>query len=70
MVLVALYVGATIYHTKKMPESVSAMVYAFPFKWLWTIWLWLVTFQTTKENPPAKQGKAAIGHSLKSMDCR
>lgn len=40
MVLVALYVGATIYHTKKMPESVSAMVYAFPFKWLWTIWLW------------------------------
>lgn len=44
MILVALYVGATIYHTKKMPESVSAMVYAFPFKWLWTIWLWLVTF--------------------------
>ena len=45
IVLVALFVGATIYHTRSIPDSVSAMVYSLPHGWryLWTAWLWAVS---------------------------
>lgn len=45
ILLVALYVGATIWRTGEIPESISAMVYTLPnggAQWLWTIWLWAV----------------------------
>lgn len=44
IVLVVLYVGITIYFTKSIPNSVSAMVYALPAagKYLWTVWIWAV----------------------------
>ena len=45
LILVVLFVGATIYHTKTIPDSVSAMVYSLPHGWryLWTAWLWAVS---------------------------
>ena len=45
LTLVVLFVGATIYHTHKIPDSVSAMVYSLPHGWryLWTAWLWAVS---------------------------
>lgn len=41
ILLVALYVGATIWKHKELPESISAMVYNLPKQgqWLWTVWL-------------------------------
>lgn len=45
ILLVVLYVGATIWVKKEIPESISAMVYDLPeggWRWLWTIWLLLV----------------------------
>ena len=45
ILLVVLFVGATIWKTKKVPESISAMVYDLPdgaLKWTWSIWIWLV----------------------------
>ena len=47
IVLAVLFVGTATALKKQIPESVSAMVYAFPFKWLWTIWLWAVTILIT-----------------------
>lgn len=44
MVVAVLYVGAAICRIKTFPDSISAMVYAFRFKWLWTIMIWLVAF--------------------------
>lgn len=29
-----------------LPESISALVYTFKHKWLWTLWLWLTTLLT------------------------
>lgn len=45
ILLVALYVGATIWVHKRLPDSVSAMVYNLPKggKYLWTLWIWSVT---------------------------
>ena len=45
MVLVVLFLGATIHHCREIPDSVSAMVYALPHAWryLWTVWLWAVS---------------------------
>lgn len=43
--LVASYVGAAIWKDKKLPESISAMVYILPkggWQWLWTIWLVII----------------------------
>lgn len=45
ILLVVLFVGATIWIKKELPESISAMVYVLPkggWRWLWSIWLWLV----------------------------
>lgn len=43
--LVALYVGATIWKHKELPESISAMVYDLskPWRWIWSVWLATVT---------------------------
>ena len=43
--MVALYVGAAIWKERKLPESISAMVYVLPKtgQWLWTIWIWAIT---------------------------
>ena len=45
LILVVLFVGATIYHTRSIPDSVSAMVYALPTagRYLWTVWIWAVS---------------------------
>ena len=43
--LVALYVGATIWSARKLPDSVSAIVYMLPRagQWAWTVWVWAVS---------------------------
>ncbi len=49
ILLVALYVGATIWRKRELPESVSAMVYELPkggWQWAWTVWLWIVAIFT------------------------
>lgn len=46
IIMVVSFVGATIIKTKAIPDSISSMVYVLPdgsARWLWTIWLWLVT---------------------------
>lgn len=45
ILLVALYVGATIWKHKELPESISAMVYDLskPWRWVWSVWLATVT---------------------------
>lgn len=46
-VLVALAgVAGAIIKEKKLPESISGMVFTLKgnWKWLWTIWLWAVSF--------------------------
>lgn len=49
VLLVALYVGATIWRFRALPDSISAMVYALPeggCRWLWSAWLALVGILT------------------------
>ena len=49
VLLVALYVGATIWRFRALPDSISAMVYALPeggCRWLWSAWLALVGLLT------------------------
>lgn len=43
--LAVLFVGATIMRTKKIPESISAMVYSLPksSRWIWIVWMWAVS---------------------------
>ena len=45
IILVVLYASITIYHSKSIPDSVSAMVYALPTagRYLWTVWIWAVS---------------------------
>ena len=46
ILLVVLYVGATIWKERKLPHSISAMVYSLPeggWRYLWTIWVWAIT---------------------------
>lgn len=45
LLLATLYVGVAIGKARELPESISAMVYVLPkggWRWLWTVWLWLV----------------------------
>lgn len=44
--LVLVYVGGYVITMHSFPDSISAMVYDFPqgWQWLWTVWLWLVSF--------------------------
>lgn len=46
ILLVVLYVGTTIWKKKRVPESISAMVYDLPrsWQWLWIVWMELSTF--------------------------
>ena len=45
ILLVALYVGATIWRRRELPESVSAMVHDLskPWRWVWSVWLATIT---------------------------
>jgi hypothetical protein len=47
ILLVAVYVGATIWRMKGLPESISAMVYELPRKWQWVWSAWLVAVAFT-----------------------
>lgn len=50
VLLVALYVGATIWKHRELPDSVSAMVYYLKkgnSRWIWTVWIWAATFTLT-----------------------
>lgn len=42
------YTGAVIWKRKKLPESISALVYSLPNKWQWTwiVWMWVVAITT------------------------
>ncbi len=46
VLLVILFVGITICAERKLPDSISALAYLIPKKgvWIWTLWLWAVTF--------------------------
>lgn len=46
ILLVVLYVGATIWRKRELPESVSAMVFDLrkAWRWLWQAWLAAVMF--------------------------
>ena len=46
LVLVISVMGIAIVRERSLPESISAIVYIFKHKWLWTIWLWLVALLT------------------------
>ena len=44
LLMAVLYVGAAIIIKKKLPDSISSMVYILPeggWRWLWTVWIWL-----------------------------
>ena len=47
ILLVAVYVAATIWRMKALPESISAMVYELPRKWQWVWSAWLVAVAFT-----------------------
>lgn len=49
ILLVVLYVGATIWKRRGLPESISAMVFDLPkgWQWVWGVWLWAVAFLTS-----------------------
>lgn len=40
------FMGVAIWKKKKLPESISSIVFVFRHKWLWTMWLWTVGFLT------------------------
>ena len=46
ILLVTSFVGVAIWRAKALPESISSLVYVFKHKWLWTVWLWAVSFLT------------------------
>ena len=44
--LVVLYCGAAVWKARRLPESISAIVFDLSGRWRWTwgAWLWAVTF--------------------------
>lgn len=49
MVLMVACIAAFIIKNKELPKSISAMVYDLPnggLKWLWTIWVWVISVFT------------------------
>ena len=48
IILVVSFVGITIWRTKELPESISAMVWSLKgdWKWLWSVWLMAVSIFT------------------------
>lgn len=50
ILLVALYVGATIWKHRELPDSISALVYYLKkgnSRWIWTLWIWAATYTLT-----------------------
>ena len=47
ILLAVSYIGAAIWKERCIPESISSIVYVFGERWLWTVWLWAVSFLTT-----------------------
>lgn len=43
ILLVVSFVGITIFRTKEIPESISAIVFTMKHPWLWSVWLWAST---------------------------
>lgn len=45
LLMAVAYIAAVIIKDKKLPDSISALVYALPNKWqwIWTLWLWVVS---------------------------
>lgn len=46
VLLVASVMGVAIWRMKALPDSISATVFVFKYKWLWTIWLVFVDVLT------------------------
>ena len=46
ILLAASFLGVAIWKERGLPDSISALVYVFRQKWLWTVWLWAVSFLT------------------------
>ena len=46
LVLAVSFTGIAMMRLKSLPESISALVYVFRWKWLWTVWLWTVSLLT------------------------
>lgn len=46
LVLAVSFVGIAMTRLKSLPESISALVYVFRWKWLWTVWMWSVALLT------------------------
>lgn len=46
VVLAAVGIALAIWRERKLPESISGMVFSLKgnWRWLWTIWMWAVTF--------------------------
>lgn len=44
-IITLLYIIISIIINKKIPESISSMVYIFSYEWkyIWTIWLWTIS---------------------------
>lgn len=47
--LVALYTGAAVWRWKRIPESMSALVFCLsrPWQWVWIVWVWAVALLLT-----------------------
>lgn len=45
LLMAVAYIAAVIIKNKKLPDSISALVYALPKKWqwVWTVWLWAIS---------------------------
>ena len=66
--LVILYTGMATWRRRKLPESVSAMVYELPQKWqwVWTAWLALVTALMA---PALTEAMPSAWYSITSHAC-
>jgi hypothetical protein len=45
VLLAVSFMGIAVWRERKLPESISAMVYDLPeggWRWLWSVWLWCV----------------------------
>lgn len=69
VLLVVLYCGATIWRARRLPESISAIVFDLSRRWQWTwgVWLWAVTFLTSIPTIGALAPKGAEGIGFAMM---
>ena len=35
-----------VWRMRSLPDSISAFVYVFKHKWIWTVWMWAVSLLT------------------------